>query len=619
MAPKAAANPMMEKMHKALALQKAGDFAKAQKLYKLVLKKLPDNADANHLYGVSFRQLGDPHSAIKYIEKAIALSPKQGVFYSNLARAHSDIVSSGPEVILENAEKALALNPNIVEAYNLKAIALTKLERPEEAEEVFKFLISRVPNYADANSNYGLLLRDQKRFKEAVEFFDAAVRLDPKNPENYVQRARARLELVEFEACESELEAALKLFPDRDDLSHEMARVLFKMGEALRALPFIETAATAKPSDPHRQVTLGVVYQAIGRFAESVDCFKTAMKLADMNLPTADWNLSLSYFAMGDFENGWRYADARFRDKIASVLCREFDVPEWDGSAIPDKSLMVWTDQGIGDVLRNVSMLKEAQGLSGHLIAEVPVKLQKLVQSNFPGITVRPGKFNHLTKQQEAHDYDLQCCMADLGKYFRRNAGDFKKAEHPYLGFDKGLAREYMARIPNPEGKPIVGISWRSKALATWRARWYLSILQLSPVLRTPDVIFVNLQYAALQKELLWARDALGVEIHDWDDIDLMDDLNAAAALTACVDLVVTANSSVGDLAGALAVPCWRFGSINSVVLMGQQNPPWFSNTTYYRIQPDERSSDIVPRLLVDLENWAKTSTPDERLKRLGL
>ncbi|MBD3756351.1 MAG: tetratricopeptide repeat protein, partial [Gammaproteobacteria bacterium] len=116
MAPKTAANPMMEKMHKALAYQKAGEFAKAQKIYKLVLKKLPDNADANHLLGVTYRQLGDPETAIKYIEKAIKLSPGQGVFYSNLARAHSDIPASGPEAILENAEKALLLNPNIVEA-----------------------------------------------------------------------------------------------------------------------------------------------------------------------------------------------------------------------------------------------------------------------------------------------------------------------------------------------------------------------------------------------------------------------------------------------------------------------------------------------------------------------
>lgn len=604
MAPKTAANPMMEKMHKALAYQKAGEFAKAQKIYKLVLKKLPDNADANHLLGVTYRQLGDPETAIKYIEKAIKLSPGQGVFYSNLARAHSDIPASGPEAILENAEKALLLNPNIVEAHNLKAIALSKLNRNDEAEEIFKLLISKVPGYADANSNYGLLLRDQKRYAEAVDFFDRAVKLDPANPENYIQRARARLETEAFERSKAELEQALKLFNDNANLHHEMARLLYKTGDHVGALPFAQAAFKDNPEDPHRITTLGVISQSLGQFEEALGHFSKARRLIRSDDATIEWNMSLAYLGLGDLKNGWHWHHSRFSMRGNTVLKRQFKSPEWKGEDISSKTLLVWSDQGLGDALRNCTLLDEIVALAGRVILEPPLKLVPIIARNFPDIEVRPPSFNRISLAMTTEDFDMHICLTDLACHFRPTIEDFKRAKQPSMQADSKLKQGFRQRLKNPERLPVVGVAWRSGNLKEERARWYMNIMEMAPILRTPGAIFVNLQYSSIEREIDWVRKALKIDFINFDDVNLKDDIEAAAALTDCCDLVISSNTSVADIAGALGVKCWRFGPPSGVSLLGQDNPPWHPSIKYYKMKIDEPSSSIAYILQTDLAEW---------------
>ncbi|MBD8892824.1 tetratricopeptide repeat protein [Roseibium litorale] len=620
MAPKTPTAPLLEKMHKALALQKAGEFAKAQKIYKLVLKKLPGNADANHLLGVSYRQLGDPETAIKYIEKAIKLSPNQGVFYSNLARAHSDIPASGPQVILENAEKALSLSPNIVEAYNLKAIALTKLERQDEAEEIFKLLISKVPSYADANSNYGLLLRDQKRYEEAVRFFDNAVKLEPGNPENYIQRARARLKAETYEISKTELPQALELFKDNSDLQHEMARLLYKTGDPKGALPFAKAAVKDGPEDPHRLTTLGVTHQSLGNFGEALKHFLKASELIGSVDPAVEWNMSLAYLGLGDLENGWRLHPARLRKGIDSTLKRKFLKPEWDGSDLTGKTIMVWNDQGIGDAFRFGSIIHDLIKAAGNVIIEVSQKLIPPFQRTFPDATVRLATFESLTLNATCHDYDYQFSMGDLGMFYRRSYADFETARQPGFVFDKRKARAFHERIPEARDKPIVGLAWRSRNLAPSRARFYLSVPELAPLLETPEVTFINLQYARIDREVAFLRDGRGYNFIDFEDLDLMNDLEAAAALTACCDLVIGANTSPAELAGCYGIPCWRFGPPETQLLLGQASPPWYPKTEYFTLSADQPAMSIIPFLHEKLRNWISAGfSPNERLGRLGL
>ncbi|MEJ8476095.1 tetratricopeptide repeat protein [Roseibium algae] len=619
MAPKPASNPLMEKMHKALAYQKNGDVEKAQTLYKQVLKKAPNNPDANHLLGVCYRQLGYPKRAQEFIQKAIKLADDRAPFYANLARTFSDMKNIGPESILACTQKALSLDPTIVETRNLQAVSLSKLGRLEEAEEILQHLIVDHPDYSDAYRNYGILLRDNKKFDKAAVFFFKCTLLQPDNPDHHIELSKARHEAEQFMENDVELTRALTKFPDNGDLCHQMARLQFKLGEAVKGLPYAQKAVKINPQDHHAQVTLGVNLHCLGMFNEAVEHLTEGVRLSKGTLPVAEWNIALALIAAGRLQEGWSKHFLRFEDPNTPSVCRKFVVPEWDGTPLNGKTLMVWNDQGIGDAIRNASFVKELKGFGGKIILETARKLTELCERSFEGVEVRSGQYDPETLEATIDDYDMHYCLADLGKYLRPNIESFSKAVSPYLSFDRKLARNYAKRMGGETNKPVVGIAWRSGNLATGRARWYLSAPEAKPIFETPNVTFVNLQYGALARELEFIRERLGVKLQSWDDVDLKDDMEAAAAMTACVDLVITANTSVGDLAGALGVPCWRFGSIHSVILMGEQNPPWYPDMTYYRIQPDERAKDVAPRIASDLENWTKTADQTARIQRLGL
>lgn len=611
MATQTAPNPTREKMLKGLGYQKSGEIEKAQRCYKQVLKKLPNNADALHLLGVTYRQLGYPKRAIEYIRKAIGVNANQAPFYANLARAMMD-VGTDAESMLAVSEKALSLNPQEKEALNIKGIALSRLKQTEEAEEIFQQLLVRYPDFGDAYRNYGMLLREEKNYKKALAFFHRAVELLPDNPENYVERARCRLEQKEYDVSEKEIAEALDLFPKHAEIKHEAARLLFSISQTHVGVAYAEEAAAENPKNYHRLVTLAVHYLMLGRGREAVETFLKAKKLAPEGAAGIDWNLSLSYLSIGDLENGWALHESRFSDKKATSIARDFPVPEWKGEDISDKTVLVWGDQGLGDALKCGTMLPEFGALAKKLIVEVSPKAVPLYERSFPDMDVRVK-----AEDSQSVDYDLTANITDLARYLRPDLERFRKAPSPVYTFDKERARALLARLPDANEKPVIGVSWRSRNLQKYRARYYLSAPDFAPIIEAEDAIYVNLQYMAIQKELdFMATRARGRFTH-FEDVDLFDDLCAAADLTAICDLVVSANTSVADMAGIIGVPCVRFGPIEPPLLLGQASPPWYPSMKYVYVDESKKTSEILPDIVSAMTRELKSVYPHVREERL--
>ncbi|EEE43456.1 tetratricopeptide repeat protein [Roseibium alexandrii] len=617
MATQTAPNTIRDRLLKGIALQQAGEFEKAQRIYKQAVKKAPNNADAVHLLGVTYRQLGYPTRALEYIQKAIALNPNQSVFYANLARAMMDM-GSDVDSLLAVCNKALSLNPLEREARNIKGIALTKKKEFEEAELIFQSLIVEDPEYKDAYRNFGTLLMDADRANHAVNFYIKAVMLEPDNPENYLLRARARLKLKQYEPSQYELTEALERFPDNADVKHEAARLLFSMNESNLAVFYAKQAHEADPRDYHKGVTYGVNLLMHGDHKEALRIMKKAKKSAPPSNRTVDWNLALAYLANGDLKNGWELHSARFEDPAAQILRRTFEIPEWKGEDISDKTILVWADQGLGDALKAGTMLPELIARAGKVIVELSEKGAKFTQYCFPEAESRLAQMDS-DNFQTAFDYDLHVNIGELVKFFRPTIESFKTAPCPVYSFEKDRAVEYLKRLKGNEDKPVIGFSWRSKNLAVNRARYYLSAPGIAPLLESRDAIFVNLQYAALEKEINFLKERAGDRFIDLEDVDLFDDLLGAAALTAACDFVVSANTSVADIAGILDVPAIRFGQQEPPLLLGQKNPPWYPSMTYMHPYTDKACAEFVPEIIKEMDRQLENWTPERRNKRLGL
>ena len=618
MATQTAQNPLREKMLKGLAHQKAGEIEKAQRCYKSVLKKLPNNPDALNLLGVTYRQQGFPKRAVEFIQKAIKVNPNQSAFYANLARAMIDLKVDG-ESLLAITEKALSLNPKEREALNIKAIALSGLKRTEEAERLFKSLLIAHPNFGDAYTNYGLLLRKSNRWKEALDTFRKAEILEPNNPENHIEQARCRLELQQFDESLVAVDEALKQFPDNPYLIHEKARLLFSISKTYEGLEYAEKAVEQAPHNYHHKVTLGVHYLMLGRAEDAIDMFYKAKEQAPPGVISGmDWNLSLCYLHLGDLAKGWELHTARFEDTKASSQGKWFPKPAWEGEDISDKTVLVWGDQGLGDALKSGTMLPDFQDRARKIILEVSPKSVPFFQRSFPDILVRPGTPKDGQDPADA-DYDITANITDLAKHLRPDIESFRQARSPVYSFDADRAREYLSRLPDADNKPVIGIAWRSQNLAKYRARYYLSAPDFSPILDAEDAIYVNLQYQALQRELDYLVARSEGSFTYYNDVDLFNDLEAAADLTAICDLVVSANISVADMAGILGVPSVRFGPVEPPLLLGQPSPPWYPTMKYVYIDEEKPTSEIVPSIVEVMRSELKSVYPQARRDRLAL
>jgi tetratricopeptide (TPR) repeat protein len=610
-------NPIREKILKGLSYQQSGEIEKAQRLYKQALKKAPNNPDALHLLGVTYRQLGYPKRAIEYIQKAIGKNPNQAPFYANLARAMMDI-GTDPESLLAVCNKSLSINPREREARNMKGIALTRLGEHMDAEKIFQELIVEFPEFMDAYQNFGSLLMAADRAEHAVNFYSKAIMLDASNVNNFIQRARCRLKLKQFEPSQYELTEALERFPENSEIMHEAARLLFSMNESRKSVEFARKSLDGDPQNYHKAITLGVSLLMHGDNAEALQVMKSAQKQAPADNKTLEWNLSLTYLANGDLENGWPLHKARFGDTSSKVIDRKFEVPAWEGEDISDKTVLVWADQGLGDALKAGTMVPELMAKAGKVIVELSEKGAKFFQHSFPETICRAAKMDK-DLNATASDFDVHTNISDLVEFFRPNLDAFKRAPCPVYSFEKDRAREYLKRLKGHEDKPVIGFSWRSKNLAVNRARFYLSAPGIAPVLESKDAIFVNLQYAAIDKELEFFKRKFSHKFNHLEDVDLFNDLLGAAALTACCDFVVSANTSVADMAGLMNVPSIRFGQQEPALLLGQNNPPWYPSMTYMHPFVDRPCADFVPEIITEMNKQLENWTPEMRNTRLEI
>jgi hypothetical protein len=226
---------------------------------------------------------------------------------------------------------------------------------------------------------------------------------------------------------------------------------------------------------------------------------------------------------------------------------------------------------------------------AGHVIIECDPRLVGLFARSFPTATVRAAG-------GAPDDFDVHVAAGSLPLHLRRALADFP-ARPGWLVPDPGRVASLRARIAALGPGPVVGIAWRSGLITPERAGLYTQLADWGPVFAAPGVRFVNLQYDDCAAELAAAGARFGVTVHRWPDLDLRNDLEGAAALTASLDLVLTAGTSVAEMAGALGVPVWRFGACGEWTALGAAVRPWYPSMRSFTPAPGEGMAGVLARM----------------------
>ncbi|MBA5779312.1 tetratricopeptide repeat protein [Stappia sp. F7233] len=589
-------------LKKAVLLQKKGDVAAAIPIYRRILKRDKGNAEVHSLLGLCLAQRNSEEDARNHLQRAVELQPDGERHYRNLIEFLEK--KDKPGEALAWTEKALEIKPDEPTLLLKRARQLKKLGQTVDALWAFETAVRADPENLDTLVELGQALMDAEKHDEAIAICDYVLAKEPSHREAIFLRLDIGFSqngpsfLAEF------LEGKISHFDLDTDLNFRirLANAYWGVGRFTLALEHITFVTKHAPYAANARAIHGKTLYQMGRFGEAIPEFEAALKI-DPELHEAALNLGFCYFCSGDLKGGFRLHDRRFLYKKSGVQIRQFSAPRWMGEDLRDKTLMIWNEQGVGDVLRYSSMFNELQKRCAKLIIETQIKTIPILQRNFPKALVRREKhFEKLAIFGENIDYDVHCPIGSLSEHLRPSLDSFP-SRSSFLTGDSTLVESFGKRKEFTTDKFKVGLCWSGKITRGLRRLTHFKLEELMPILRVDGVQFFNIQYINSREEIAETTSKFGIFINEFGEIDQFNDLESVAAIICNLDLVIAISSSVAELASALGIPVWRIGSIAEPHLLGSKNKiPWLPSTKYFPFSLEHGATDTIALLAKNLQ-----------------
>jgi Flp pilus assembly protein TadD len=468
----------------------------------------------------------------------------------------------------------LTIDPANAEAhYNLGA-ALRALGRPAEAEASYREALRLRPNYPEAHSNLGAALRALGRPAEAQASYREALRLRPNSPEVHSNLGNALRELGRPAAAEASYREALRLRPNYPEAHSNLGSALCDLGRPAEAEASYREALRLRPNYPEAHSNLGNALCDLGQLAEAEASYREALRLRP-NSPETHINLGMALLRAGRFEEGWK--EHEWRMKASSNIPRDFSSPLWRGEAIGDRTILLHAEQGLGDTLQ-FCRYAPLMDCGAGIILEVQAPLVRLL-SRLPGVTQIVARGDRLPP------FDLHCPLMSLPYAFGTTL-DTIPAAMPYLSANAVLAANWQQRIVGLDGLRI-GLVWAGgerldfPALAAVDRRRSIALKALAPLGEVSGVSFVSLQKDGPAAQA--ADPPHGLMLHDFTSE--LHDFEDTAALIVNLDLVISVDTSVAHLAGALGKPVWLLNRFDTDWrwLLNRDDSPWYPTLRQFR------------------------------------
>ena len=512
--------------------------------------------------GLVHHQQGQLEEARAAYERMLVLQP-----------GHADALHMLGAMAMQSGEHALAVerisvsvhnNPRNATAYFNLGLALKALQRYEEAMVSFSQAIAIQPDYAQAWNNRGVVLQDQLRWDEAAQSYAGAIAAQPGFAQAHYNLGNALRALGRFEA----------------------------------ALASYDTAITLQPGWAHALNNRGLALQELQRSAEAIESYDAAIA-NEPDYADAYWNKAIELLLCGDFAQGWAHYEWRWRRDTFSSRKRDFPQPLWLGDApLNGKTVLLHAEQGLGDSIQFCRYARDVRALGAQVLLEVPRPLLAL-------FATLEGPKQLLEKGSALPHFDYHCPLLSLPLALQTQLANIPSPS-PYLA-STAAQRELWQRRLGPPSKRRIGLVWSGNVRDKNDLQRSLTLNALLPHL--PQ----SCEYICLQKELRPAdQDAMqassirffGAHIQDFSD---------TAALCDLVDLVISVDTSVAHLAGALAKPTWILlpYAPDWRWMLDRDDSPWYPSVRLYRQGNDRSWLPVLGRMASDILGYAHSHIPN--------
>ncbi len=552
----------------ALAVKRrgAGQWREAASLCEKVLKTAPDDIDALHLLGILHSQLGQPIEAARFIEEALRHAPDHAAALSNLALIWVQL--GRREQALTLYERALALHPDSAEVHNNRGHARLGAGGLREALADFDRALALKPDYAEAHNNRGIALSSLGQHDEALISFNRALELRPAYASALSNRANALIELNRLEDALSDYSASIAADPSFAEAYNNRGLTLLELGRVPEAQAAFVCAIAIRPD-----------------YAEA--------------LHNRGWAALLT----GDYLTGWRDCEHRWRVNGFPRRAPPVSTPEWRGEDLAGKAILVQEEQGLGDVIQFARFLPVLASRGARVTFACRGFLHRLLKT-----LDAPIRFVESASEGGGYDFhgSLMSLPGALGVTLRT-----LPARVPYLSAEPALIAKWRKRIGDTGLK--IGICWQGTPTVD-KGR-SAPLAQFGALARLPGARLISLQKVNGLEQLANLPTGMRVETPGDDFEQGPDSFTDAAALMASLDLVVTTDTSIAHLAGALGRPVWVAlkHAANWRWLMDRDDSPWYPTATLYRQRVRREWDDVFRRMADDLTPGAPSAAPFPR------
>lgn len=507
-------------------------------------------------------------------------------------------------------------------AYHVLGMALERMGHVHKALVTYERAFQLDPEDPELLINLGLIAWNLKQNDGAARMFSLYIDACPDSPLGYNNLGSILCDMGQPESAIETLRAAIFRMPSEPILWNALATVLAEEGRAEESLVFYNESVRLDPKFARLHHNLGYAYAHLGMLPESLAAYETALAhVADPSekLET-EHSRAICLIGMGRLEEGFAEFEKRNSPRFRAYVNHLIKAPMWKGEDLTAKRIAVVGEQGLGDEFMFANILPDLQrvvGADGKLQIAVDARLVTLFQRSYPDADVgayddrtlldpdgnKPLRFVKFITDVREPDYWVP--MASALQYLRKDVAAF-----PHQAFvvpDAARTAKFREALAAKGLGPYVGLCWRSMMLAAKRAKYYSALSMWEPILKIPGVTFVNLQYGDSAEDIARAKAMFGIDIHVMD-VDLKDDLDGAAALSAALDLVISAPTAAAANAGAVGTEVWFLTAGRTWPQLGTGGYPWYRKTTVYSPEKFGDWQALMPRVADALGAFAKTA-----------
>ena len=596
---------------RAVEWHREGRLEAAAAGYRELLGLVPDDATALHMLGVLALGRGDWDAAERWLAQVTARHPGLAAAHVDLGAAraaqarHAEAIEDFGRALLHepqsvaalvrralafsalgrvdaaaaDARAALGIDPQCLPAHRALVEALAQagsteqawlacrqglacapddalllargsqlllaLERPADALDATERLLANHDADAAAHANQGVALLRLGRPAQALDGFRRASALDPALAEPHLNAAAALAALGRPADALEECDAALAIEPGLAVGHRNRGVLLFDLARPEQALASYERALVLAPDYVEAHVDRGTALRSLGRVEEACGALEAALRLQPGHAQ-ARFNLADCLLHLGRYAQGWPLYEAR-RELPSAIVRTDLAGPRWSGEEeVRGRTIFVWWEQAIGDTLQFIRYATLLEQRGARVVVSLPRSLHALIGESMPGLTL-------LGETQAPARYDYHVPLMSLPGAFRTDAASIPAAV-PYLRAQPARISAWRERLGSHGIK--VGVSWQGAVRATGHGRAF-ALAELAPLAAVPGARLISLQKNAGVEQLATLPAGMVVEVPG-ESIDAgVAALLDTAAIIECLDLVVSCDTAIAHLAGALGKPTW--------------------------------------------------------------